>query len=209
MPLGVAVDANGNIYAANTYYADYCSQVQGNVTIYKRGSNGNVPPIGIIYDAGVNSIAVDSAGDVYTIGVDYEGRDSCPASIHVYAPSASGYQLVQDITGSNFAGGSDITVDSSKNIWVAQGSSLLMYAAGSNGNAAPSAVISGPNTDLSARSVALDASGNVYAGNVIDGSNMPGSVTVYPAGSNGNALPSQGIVGPKTKLTAPIGMVVR
>ncbi|WP_424671402.1 hypothetical protein [Candidatus Binatus sp.] len=56
--------------------------------------------------------------------------------------------------------------------------------------------------------VALDPSGNIYVTN--DGSSIGGadSVTVYPAGSNGNVAPSATISGPLTGLSAPQGIVV-
>ncbi|MGC2407578.1 MAG: hypothetical protein WA431_14325 [Candidatus Cybelea sp.] len=198
----IAVDSNGKIYSENTYYGNDCSQyTPSNVTVYSAGSHGNVPPIAEFgtYD-GVR-VAVDASGNVYTLG-------GCSQGVNVYAPSGSSYVLVQNISGSNtgLSGAPPgITVDPNKNIWVTTGSDLLMFAAGSSGNVSPSIDITGPNTGLSATGVAVDSFGNSYAAN----GNTPASVTVYPPGSNGNALPTQGIVGKKTKLTEPVAIVVR
>jgi len=106
-----------------------------------------------------------------------------------------------DINGSNpsISGPAAIAVDSKGNIYVANetgglsgNGSVTEYAAGSNGNATPSANISGPDTGLSQPvGIALDAEGNIYVANqsdLVDGGGE-GSVTEYPAGSNGDTAP--------------------
>ena len=87
--------------------------------------------------------------------------------------------------------------------------SIAVYPTGSNGQTAPSAVIAGSTTGLDVPTgVALDGSGNIYVSN--DGKNNgdPDSVTVYPAGSNGNVAPSAVITGTSTGLSDPAGIAV-
>jgi hypothetical protein len=92
------------------------------------------------------------------------------------------------------------TLDSKGNIYVANetggpsgNGSVTVYAPGSNGNAMPIATISGPDTGLgSPDGIALDAADNIYVSNdcclIVGGG--AGSITEYPAGSNGDTAPS-------------------
>jgi len=120
-------------------------------------------------------------------------------------------------TGLNAARG--IAVDSNGNIYVANdGSSdggtdsITVYPPGSNGDAAPIAVIEGDNTGLiNPTGVAVDSSGNIYVANcgeLCGGGNINPSVTVYPPGSNGNAIPSATISGSNTGLDYSLGIAV-
>ncbi|HUO05813.1 MAG TPA: hypothetical protein VMU16_11515, partial [Candidatus Binataceae bacterium] len=86
-----------------------------------------------------------------------------------------------------------VALDSSGNIYVVNnvGISVTVYPAGSSGNQTPSATISGANTGLDIPfGITLDSSGNIYVVNRVGGAGGAGSVTVYPAGSNGNVAPS-------------------
>jgi hypothetical protein len=94
---------------------------------------------------------------------------------------------------------SGLALDSRNNIYVANDGSIgvgfdsvTIYAAGSNGNVAPTATISGPLTQLKQPSgVAVDSIGNIYVANDVsaDGKHLD-SITVYPPGSNGNVAPA-------------------
>lgn len=77
---------------------------------------------------------------------------------------------------------------------------ILVFPAGSNGDAPPKAAITGPATGLDLPvGIALDSSGKIYVTNppaVFFGPpETLGSITVYPAGSNGNVTPSATIDG--------------
>ncbi len=87
---------------------------------------------------------------------------------------------------------------------------ITVYPAGSHGDAAPSATISGVND---AWSIALDSGGNVYVA-VYDPQVEAcppycGLIVVYPADSSGYAIPSATIGGSSTGLTGPQGIVIR
>jgi len=76
------------------------------------------------------------------------------------------------------------------------GSSILVFSAGSRGNAAPIAAIAGPHTGLrTSFSLAVDPSGNIYVARSI-GNDGPMAVETFAAGSNGDVKPRATIVGP-------------
>ncbi|MGA7618511.1 hypothetical protein, partial [Candidatus Binatus sp.] len=215
-PESVAVDENGNIYAANA-----CNRT---VTIYAKGSNGNAAPIATIGGSNTDlvlptGIAVDSSGYIYVVDQFY------PA-VFVYLPLGSSTGLLNEsptavIYGSNtdlfYPVG--ITLDSSGKIYVTdQGDgeddippSVFVYPALSVAgmlNEAPTATISGSNTDLEVPfGIALDSSGKIY---VTD--EGAASVFVYPAlgSSTGvlNEAPTATIGGSDTGLNSPLGIVL-
>ena len=104
-----------------------------------------------------------------------------------------------------------IAVDSSGNIYVANADyfspSILVFSAGSNGNATPSITVSGSNTGLDwPGGIAVDSRANIYVTN--DGSTVGNgdSITVYSAGSSGNASPIDTLY--PLNLGAPTGILV-
>ena len=83
-----------------------------------------------------------------------------------------------------------------------------VYPAGSTGNATPSEIINRQFANLSPGlstpdGIAFDNAENIYVAN-----NDNNSVTVYPAGSNGNAAPSATIAGSNTLLDIPTGVAL-
>jgi sugar lactone lactonase YvrE len=78
------------------------------------------------------------------------------------------------------------------------------YAVGSNGNVAPSAVISGSNTALTlVNGIAVDNSGEIYVAN-----SDTNSIVGFAPGSSGNVTPNVVISGSDTGLASPIGMTI-
>jgi sugar lactone lactonase YvrE len=184
-------------------------------TAYSLGSNGNVLPVSGSSGPGLSGpvgIATDSTGKIYVANEDV-------SSVTVYAAGASGNASpIASIAGvsTGLISPTGVALDSSRNIYVANAGSLAgladsitVYAAASNGNVTPTATITGSATGLAyPASLTLDSHGNIYVAN--SGSQVGGvdSITVYPAGSNGNVSPSTTISGANTGLVVPWGLAV-
>jgi DNA-binding beta-propeller fold protein YncE len=187
LPDGIAI-FGGKIYVSN--YGN------NTVTVYSVGNTGNIAPSSTISGfstglAGPTGIALDIGGKIYVANL---GNNS----VTVYAAESNGNAVPSaTISGLNtrLASPLGIALDSSLKIYVANNAgSVTVYPAGSNGNIAPSATISGSGTALApdaVGSIAIDGAGKIYICN--DGSQNSGSdtVTVYPAGSSGNAVPTE------------------
>jgi len=203
------VDSSGKIYVADIFNGLSVYAALGSST-----GSLNEAPIATIYGSntgmeGPGGIAVDSSGKIYVTGpvLDAEGRLTGSEGVAVYAAGSNGNVApIAAITGNNtgLISPSGIAVDSSGKIYVADvgpngngPGSVFVYAAGSNGNVAPIAAISGSNTGLEvpAPGIAVDSSGKIYVADDGPNGNGPGSVFVYAAGSNGSAAPIAAISG--------------
>jgi hypothetical protein len=161
-PAFVALDASGNIYVS---YGDGANVIQ----VWAAGSTGNAAPIATISGSktGLNvpdQLTVDSNGNIYV------ANDGTP-SIAVYAAGKSGdVAPMQTIKGrrtklhSSGKGGTvGVAVDASDNIYASTydvlssklSGQLNAYAAGSNGNAAPTSEIKGRKTKLAPFGIAI------------------------------------------------------
>ncbi len=213
-PTGIALDSNGNIYVTNTGNQNEPSY---SVTVYPVGTKGNQPPSATISGSSTglvnpSAIAVDANENIYVAndGSDFGGT----VTVTIYPAGSNGNVAPSaTISGTNTGlnGPTGIAVDGSGNIYVANRDSntVTVYPAGSTGNAAPSKTIGGYKTGLNDPSgIAADSNGQIYVTN--DGSNSGGSdsVTIYAAGSNGNAGPKGVIGGSNTELVSPMGIAV-
>src|SRR5205085_9507253 len=129
-------------------------------------------------------------------------------SITIYANGSNGNSPpIAAIAGSNtgLQVPYGVAFDSSGNIYVANfiSDSITVYPSGASGNVAPTTTIAGANTRLkSPAGIALDANNNIYVANFAVNTGVA-SVTVYAAGSTGNATPSFSISGANTTLNGP------
>lgn len=184
-PHGVAVDAAGNIYVANTG--------ANSILVFAQGANNNVPPVRTIAGSatalsGPTGLAFDAAGNLLV-------TNTSSGTVTEYAPGASGNAApIGTITGNpGMVQPWGIAVDGGGNIYVNDRgiAKIYKFAPGSGTGAVPLAVISG--TALSGTyGIAVTKAGAVFAA---QGDNAPGSVVEFAAGANGNAAPSAIVTG--------------
>ncbi|MFN2527627.1 MAG: NHL repeat-containing protein [Candidatus Baltobacteraceae bacterium] len=146
-PTGIKLDSKNQIYVANTG--------NGTITIYAAKSLGDVAPVVTI--GGPNTeppngmqaptgLALDSALNIYV-------ADKATNQILVFAAGATGNVAPIRIIGGSNTGlnnPSDVLVDSTGKLYVTNSASgngtgnILIFAAGANGNVAPSATVGAP-----------------------------------------------------------------
>jgi hypothetical protein len=215
---GVAVDANRDIYVVNTNYPGskpHCGR-GSNLLVFAAGASGNVAPIRKIQGSKTHiglptGIAVDVAGNAYVMN---------SAGVVVYAPGANGnVKPIQTVSGSNtgLTAPKGIAVDAASNIYITNsaasyGSSINVFAAGSDGNVAPIKIIQGKRTRLdSAFGCAVDADGQMYTLSEKQSQHYSRiwRVLVFAAEANGNVAPLQTVTGKKTQLSWSRVLAVR
>jgi len=210
-PFGIGLDSSSNIYVTNN---------TPSVTVFAAASNGNVNPTATIRGSNTAldvpmGVTLDSSNNVYV-------ADESSSSVTVYGAVGSSTGTLNETPSSaisttittGLTHPQELALDSSGKIYVADdfAATISVYPADSNGNAAPSATISGNSTDLnSPYGIALDSTGNIYVadyGSVSRGGDIPASVFVYPAGSHGDVAPSTTISGTDTGLFNPFGIAL-
>jgi hypothetical protein len=214
-PSRVALARSGKssaiIYVANSNKVG--SGATGEVLEYPVASGGNIAPTNLI--AGlqtqlteVGGLVVDRKGEIYVVDIDTN-------KIVGFAPGSTGNvspNVVISGPRTDLAWPINLALDSSDNLWVAncavgcgRGSgppSVLEFAAGSNGDVAPTTYIGGSQTQLTqSNGAALDNAGNIYVSQV-------NSIVVFSPGSNGNSTPSRVISGSQTDLNTPNSIIV-
>ena len=159
--------------------------------------------------------AFDTSKHLY---VTNSGTGAATGSVTEYASQATGNVLPITVisgSGSGIGKPTGIVVDSAGNIYVANTtgtpsftSSVLIFAAGSGGAAAPTALISGSNTGLNFPvGIDVDSKGNILVANT-SGPAGNGNVEIFASGSTGNVAPTSVIGGPLTGLVNPTGIVL-
>src|SRR5581483_10644753 len=198
-PIGIAVDAAGNVYVCNGGAATTT------ITVYGPGANGNVAPARRIagsvtamsYTAGPTPIGVDASGALYVLD---RASPVYGTSVLVFAPGANGNvapvrALPGDATTKIAAyDPTALAVDSAGTIYLdsgenAQTHGIIAFAPGSTGSVPPSRTLSGPAFAGALWGMATDAAGNLY----VERSTATGlsEVDVFPAAANGTVSPSR------------------
>lgn len=206
-PEAVAVDANHNVYVADTN-----GSYKASIKVYPAGKYGNIAPTQTITGPATqlavpNGIAVDSVGNMYV--ANFIAGTPCTGSITEYPAGSSGDAApIAQIEGkkTRLCRPWGTALDASGNIYVTSGqqysSAVYVYASGSNGNVPPIARISGSRTQLyDSTGIALNATGDIY---VTSGD----SLLKFRTGAHGNAKPVQSINGLRTKLQFPYSTAV-
>jgi sugar lactone lactonase YvrE len=223
-PEGIAVDSSGRIYVVNCPDCSPWSNGSGDyVTVYAKGSNGNVAPIATIggSNTGLNypeGIAVDSTGNIYV-------ADEFLDEVFVFPALGKSTGTLNEPPTAFFWSAPMITpvgiaLDSSKNIYVADygAQSVFVFeplatllSDPNYPDPTPIATISGSKTALGGPfGIALDSGGNIYVAD--EGSD---SVTVYPTMAKllsdsdyPNVTPIATISGSNTGLASPQGIAL-
>lgn len=206
------------LYVVNDDGSGYVNS-HNSITVYPVGANGNVKPVQWIRGkhTGLSSpqgVAVDASGNIYVANFGGPPRSNPYnlGSITVYSTGANGdVPPIATISGSSTGLDNPVGIaldPVNGDIYVASltggylsGGYISFYAAGSNGNVAPSGTISGSNTHFylsEPDGLAFDASGNLYVPNF-----SPTAVLVFAAGANGNVAPTRNITGSHTALENP------
>jgi len=173
-PYGVAVDAKGNLFVAEAFTLDmgrilvFPAGSKGNVkpSVVVEGPNtGLYAPTAVALDRDDNLCVANAKGrdrrnlsngsSITIFKLDRDGRPASAPSPDGPAPAAKISGPKTGLTNDSYTSIPGIAVDSRKNIYVTlQGgryneiNKVIVFAAGSNGDVAPSAIISGNNSRL-------------------------------------------------------------
>jgi hypothetical protein len=193
-PTGIAVSpVNNDIYVANESNSKpHTPEYRGYVLIFPPNATGNTPPIGTIAGGKTNlngpiGIAFDATGNLYVAnqygrkGIDVFAAGSMGNVAPAQVISGPATQLVQ---------AQQAVPDASLNVHAISfgpgengNSVVLTFAAGANGNVAPTQAID----DVHALGVALDGAGNSYVSKY---GQKGAQIAVFPPGANGHPKPS-------------------
>jgi large repetitive protein len=193
-PLALALDSAGRLYVANL--------AAGSITVYATGAAGNAIPIAAI--SGTNTGLVSPTGLTFDRAGNLWVADAGTDRLTEFAAGANGDATpVATISGgsSGLNGPRGLTLDSAGNLLVANpsGDTVTEYPPGDNPNATPLRTINGlalPD------GVDIDAQGNIYVANLLEG------VNEYPSNATGDATPIATISGQATGISGPSGVAV-
>ncbi len=206
---GLAASAAGEIFV---------SEDSGGVAAFSATANGSVAPsryiLGAVQMGGglstlisANDVAADSSDNLY---IANEGAPGL-MPVAVFAPTATG-----NVAPARTLGGaattislvSGMTTDSAGNLYIAGGTvafsgttavytgSILEFASGATGNAAPMRTITGASTTLGRLGgIKLDAAGNIYVVSVPSTGSTP-TVLKFASTATGNVAPTSSFTSP-------------
>jgi sugar lactone lactonase YvrE len=162
----------------------------------------DIPPTTSSFVENPAGVAVDSTGETYVVS-------SFTKAVDVFDLAGD---LIRSVSGAQTQLNAPIgvTVDANRYLYVANNAApntILVFAPGASGDAAPVRVISGTDTGLAGvRGLAVDAAGYLYAANF---ATFGGTVTVYAPGASGDAAPVRTISGGSTGLSGAYDVDLR
>jgi sugar lactone lactonase YvrE len=223
-PYGIARDSAGRIYVANS--------ATNTITVYAANAAGNVSPIAVIGGSNTGladpiGIALDAANKIYVL-------NGSAGSVTTYAPLDAGIGVLNETPLATIAGSktqllrpADIAVTGGGEIYVANQLGgpgkprsyapgvVTVYSAGSNGNVAPTARISGLATALvDPLSITLVSENNIYVANALGETfgkksvAWDSSIVTYLAGSTGDVGFVESVNGLAAGIYYPDGLAV-
>jgi hypothetical protein len=200
----LAFDQTGFVYALCRQAVP--AEPPGSVVVFAPGATGDAAPTRIITgpSTGVDGraftdLAVDAQGFVYVL---WEGQ-GCSGTVTVFAPGADGeVPPLRTITGpdTGLDCPSALSVDSQGRIYVgsAEGSPVLVYDSGADGNMAPIRRFGGHPYLRDVQALAVDANGRAFVGVSDD----TGGVAVYGPDAAEGDPPDRVILGPSANIGA-------
>jgi len=198
-PVSIAFDSSGKIYVLNNGAGGNSASVE----VFAPGSRGNTAPIARIVGPAtrllsVNRIAVDPAGQIY-VAIEVVDIDSQPAGILIYPPGSNGNVAPSATIGgveSEIQNPWGIAIDLQGDILVAEAATdkkgrLLIFPAGTQGEAKPRFVLEGTDERLIApTAIAVDSGGIIYVANG-EGHTMDGAgISVFRAAPPNSSAPT-------------------
>jgi hypothetical protein len=190
----LGLDGSGNLYVSS--FVNIGGILYPGVSVFSSTADGNVTPTKVIGGSATTinaslpgQIAVDSANNIYTAGGSLPQANSIlifnsnsTGNVPPTSMIAGANTMLEDVVG--------IAVDSTGNVYVANGNaggstpSIVVFGAGSAGNAAPVRIIAGSATTMiSPGNLSVDSEGNVYVLNDLN-------VLKFAANATGNVAPS-------------------
>jgi sugar lactone lactonase YvrE len=200
-PFGIAVDAGGYLYEADTDFAS--------ILVFAPGAFGDAVPVRAIGGAHTTlhnpfAVVVDAAGYTYV-------TDGAP-EIAIFAPGASGdVAPVRRIFGQrpHLSGPNGVAFDAAGNMYVCNyaGGFITAFAPGANGNVRPIRTIV-PATKPQSLGGIAEIDGDLIVTQTNAGT-IAYSIAAYPETANGVTQALRTIAGPHTGLDGLGGIVVR
>ena len=189
--------------ALDTGWRVYASQNSGKVSVFASDAHGDAKPMRVI--SGANTllsfpigVAVDSSGYLYV-------ADCGTGNVKVFAPGAGGNVAPIRVVGLSSGCTIEVAVDKNDQLYVTSGDNLIsVFSSEATGNVLLRTITEAEQKGgIGIRSLAVDARGYVYVGNL-----LAKDIRVFSPSAQGNAKPARKIAGSNTHLGAATGLAL-